>query len=430
MSALIRTRSGASGQVAILFAMMIGLIGLMGVLTMDVGLLLLDRRDAQGDADSISLAGAIELPNFQMAQQDVGAVALQAARDWAEANGVDPTGELTLQLLWNDECYAGQGTPQEAYAGVKATVRRVPSTIFIGLLPGVAAEVVSTSATACSGTPAVQRRFLPWALPQDGACFEDEVVGAETVRVPRLGERCVLAIAQSIGGSNYGQLGFDVSGDDCPETDQSASRYEDAIVGGVDLSCAVGEYAGSNPGTNVGKTRSGLEERLLTDGSCDSAYAGDATQLGADSALIAAAGYTPLESPAVNDGIDDFYEIWRSPTDPANPAWGLEPNDCDGGTAGAQSSARNVTVIVIEQIDPPDPHSGECGSNTCYEVLGFVRMYIEGCSDALGGAFSRSCAGLTGNNFIIYGRLVSSVATSTEVLGFSRMGDVQTFLKQ
>jgi hypothetical protein len=105
-----------------------------------------------------------------------------------------------------------------------------------------------------------------------------------------------------------------------------------------------------------------------------------------------------------------------------DPAEGLLDRTC--------SSVRNITLLMIEAVDPEDDHTEECGANTCYEILGFARMYIEGCSDTLGSDFSRTCSGLSGNSFIIYGRLITSDTTSAENLGFRRVGNVQTFLKE
>ena len=404
----------------------------MGVLAVDVGFLLAARRDAQGDADSIALAGAIELPDFEVADQaDAETAAIAAAREWAARNGVDPDTELTLQVLWNDECYPGEGEPDEAYVGVKATVAREPFTVFLGFVPAIGSILFDSTATACSGTPLALTGFMPWGLPQDGACFEDKTIGSETVRVPILGERCVLSDGASSGGPNYGQLGFDDDGD-CSDGSQSANEYEEAIIEGVEISCALGEYASANTGGSVGKTRSGLESRLTPDGQCDAAYPDLQADLTSDSNTFTTAGFVPLESPTIGDSIDDLFEVWSLPAgyDPNDPASGLQERDCDVVTAGIQSSARNITVLVIEAVDPADPHSSECSANTCYEILGFARMYLEGCSDSLGGDFSRTCDGLSGNDFIIYGRLVSSVAMSVEALGFNRVADVQTFLKE
>jgi hypothetical protein len=423
----------SSGQVAILFGVILMLTTLMGVIAVDIGFLLAARRDAQGDADAIALAGAIELPDFEVADQaDAATAAIAAARAWAQRNGVDPDNELALQVLWNDECYPGQGEPDEAYVGVKATVTREPFTVFLGFLPAVGSTLFDSTATACSGTPLALAGFMPWGLPQDGACFEDKTIGSETVRVPILGERCVLADAQSSGGPNYGQLGFDTSNDDCPDGSQSANDYEEAIIEGVELTCTLGQYASANSGGSVGKTRSGLVGRLTADGQCDVAYTGFQPDLTSDSGTFTTAGFVPLETPTIGDAIDDLFEVWSLPAgyDPTDPASGLQERDCDLVAEGFQSSARNITVLVIDAVDPADPHSSECSANTCYELLGFARMYLEGCSDQLGGDFSRTCDGLAGNDFIIYARLVSSVAMSVEALGFNRVGDVQTFLKE
>jgi hypothetical protein len=422
---------------AILFGVIMLLTTVMGVLAVDVGYLLASRRDAQADADFIALAGAIELPDFDAGDQEFAAnAARDAAKDWALRNGVDPDSELALQVLWNDECYPGEGDALEAYVGVKATVTREPFTVFLGFVPGIGSTLFDSTATACSGTPQAMRRFMPWGLPQDGACFEDGIdpETGETIRVPILGERCVLSDGQGVGGPNYAQLGFDTSSDDCPDGSQGASDYENAIINGVALSCALGEYASSQSGANVGKTRSALEERLTGDGQCDDVYPGDQATLTADSDTFEAAGFTPLESPAVDDFIDDLFEIWKLPANYNPPGWGGGTDPAAGLRERTCSSVRNITLLVIESVDPADPHSSECSSNTCYEILGFARMYIEGCSEHLElleeGDFSRTCSGLTGNDFIIYGRLITSDTVSAEDLGFNRVGNQQTFLKE
>ncbi len=94
----------SSGQIAILFGVILLLTSVMGVLAVDVGYLLTSRRDAQADADFIALAGAIELPDFDAINQVAAAgAATTAARDWALRNGVDPDSELEVQVLWNDD---------------------------------------------------------------------------------------------------------------------------------------------------------------------------------------------------------------------------------------------------------------------------------------------------------------------------------------
>ena len=186
-------RSG--GQMVVAFALMAGVIGFAGVLALDVGLKLSDRRDAQGDADAIALAGALELPRDDLSNADAAALAIVSARLWAVANGVDPDTELTLTVLWNnddsssDECFAGQGPSQDVYVGVRATVTRIAPSIFLRLLKNIGnvddLMQVTTSASACSGRPTEMTGFMPMAVSESGACFQ----GVAPDREPVPGER-------------------------------------------------------------------------------------------------------------------------------------------------------------------------------------------------------------------------------------------------
>ncbi len=55
-----------------IFVMLSGLMAFAGVPSLDVGLWLADRRDAQGDVDAIALAGALELPIPGVTQDSAG----------------------------------------------------------------------------------------------------------------------------------------------------------------------------------------------------------------------------------------------------------------------------------------------------------------------------------------------------------------------
>ena len=59
--------------------MMTGLIG-FSALAIDVGSLVSDKRDLQNAADSMALAGAMDLPNTS--------TAINSARAWGTKNGI------------------------------------------------------------------------------------------------------------------------------------------------------------------------------------------------------------------------------------------------------------------------------------------------------------------------------------------------------
>ena len=225
--------SDSSGQVALLFVVMLLLLGLMGVITVDVGLMLADRRDAQGDADAIAMAGALELPQFDVPQADARVAAVGAAEAWALANGVDPATELTLTVLWNDNCFTLQGSPEPAYVGVKATVEREPMSVFASFVPGLNDVTFSSSAVACSGSPVEMNGFMPFAISQSDACFE----GPPEDRIPIFGERCDMIVDSSSSGL-IGQLGLPLSGD-CPDGNPSAAVFATNLENGAQVFCVM-----------------------------------------------------------------------------------------------------------------------------------------------------------------------------------------------
>jgi hypothetical protein len=74
--------SEESGQFLILFALMLVVVMLFVVLTIDVGMLYVERRNGQNVIDSAALAGAQELPDMDAARAK--------AREYAILNGADP----------------------------------------------------------------------------------------------------------------------------------------------------------------------------------------------------------------------------------------------------------------------------------------------------------------------------------------------------
>jgi hypothetical protein len=79
----IQGKSDESGQFLILFALMILTVMLFVVLTIDVGMLYVERRNGQNTIDAAALAGAQELP-------DNPAEAERIAREYAALNGANP----------------------------------------------------------------------------------------------------------------------------------------------------------------------------------------------------------------------------------------------------------------------------------------------------------------------------------------------------
>ena len=435
------------GQVTIMFAALFVVLTMFGIIVVDFGAWYADRREAQTDADLISLAGAIELPDFDNDADAIGR-ALASALDWAAANDVDVSGamvagntlsaaEVEIEVL--NTCFSDN---DEVHTGVRATVQRETSMFFANLLPGFGPVEVTTTAIACSGMPVVMTGFLPWTVETAGDCFTDELDPLD--RTPILGERCDLVVGGGAGESgDVGQLSFDPDGGACEEGTGSAKVYEEQIINGVQVSCRAategesGDSVSSNTGVNVGKTKSGLEARLATEGDCSANYLGNQTDLSELSASFAPPNVsTPFEkTPIAGDDVDDFFEIWMpgSGWSSDDPAANLVPYDCDPDEDGSQTSPRNITLIIIGDIAVDDGvgcSGGGGNSPHCYEVLGFARMYIEGCSTDSGGFSAKCDQSGGGGSFTIHGRFVESVGNSAFELGLSRLGDVQTFLKE
>ena len=83
--AYVRQAAGSGGQTIILFVLAMSIVFVIGVLVVDFGLWLSERRGAQKDADAAVLAGA------QALLKDMNDTngAFQDAVKWAGYNGVD-----------------------------------------------------------------------------------------------------------------------------------------------------------------------------------------------------------------------------------------------------------------------------------------------------------------------------------------------------
>jgi Flp pilus assembly protein TadG len=412
------------GQMAVALAAVMILFGVAGFLAIDVGFWYADRRDAQSDADFAAMAGALELPDFH---DDAGAstAADLAARQWAAGNDVDPS-TVTVEVV--DNCFSAN---DEVHTGVRVTIARTPQSPFVGLFSSFDPEI-GASAVACSGSPAEMIGFMPWALEVTGDCFQDDPLDPGA-RIPIYGQRCDIVVGgQGSETGNVGQLGFADPGG-CNDGDSDADAYEQAITNGVSRICGVGDSVVSNPGVNVGKTRSGLAARLGAEGLCATtalSYYGEVvantTNFNLHPVLV------DLLHPDLG-GIDDFFEVWGPSLgyDVSKPAERIAPFDCDAGVPNVQTSPRNVVVIMINDLGTDDGSgcTGEANSH-CYAIRGFARMYVEGCSSAQQGFRARCDIGGGGGSFSIHARFVESVGLSSGRLQLSRFGDIQTFLKE
>lgn len=409
---------GASGQVVVLTAFALFAFAAFAAISVDVGLYMVDRRDAQSDVDKAALAGAIELTLSNSSASADEAAAQAAVLNWAGKNGIDLSEPgLTLTSNVIRTCFsADDGVP----TGVEVTLEREPAWFFMSILGPTDDWRVRTTATACAGLPVEMSGMMPFAISRTGSCFKPS--GGDYV--PRYGERCDVVMASNTTGL-VSELGLSTSGA-CDSGNSSANVLEQNIVNGATVSCRIGDTVKANSGHNVGKTYDGIRTRLTSaaQGRCDASYTG--TNFGASNAALNAAVTTPLASPSNGDGMDDFYEIWEW-DGTGHPGVKLTPRDCDPGTPGVQTSPRNVVLIVIQDYTVEDGIH-----NKSYIVRDFARAYIEGCTRS-NGTFYKDCdwGNGAGGTFTIHVRFVEQYGLSTADLGTdATFGDIEVFLKQ
>jgi Flp pilus assembly protein TadG len=380
-------------------------------LSVDVGLFLNDRRDAQATVDAMALAGALELTLNGTDDAAVRVNAEDRAEEWGTANGLDlsdPDLDWDVEVVRN--CYSAN---DGVYTGVRVTITRSPMSALLDYFG--ASWRSGATALACAGRPVEERGYLPFAVSEVGPCFT--LVGGQYK--PKVGERCNLQVSNS--AALNGQLGLDPDGN-CDDGNPSASELQTNIINGVPVDCRVGDSVKAGPGNSVGQVRAGMSARLASGHPCDSNPLVTEAQLDASTATIAAQGYTPLAPANKNNSIDDLFEVWERNVASGNSGDNLIPYDYDSVTAGSQTSPRNVNIIVVHDWSDDDGAGSQF-----YIVRGFVRMYIEGC--ARNGTFYPDCD-MGGGDFEIWGRMVEQFGENNSVLGLSNYGDIGVYLKE
>lgn len=409
------------GQAVVMAGLTLFAFGLFSAISVDAGIYMVDRRDGQNDVDKAALAGALEL-TLTPATAGVDAAAAEAqALEWATKNGIN-TSEPGLSLVIDaiSTCYsADDGVP----TGVQVSLVREPDWFFLNFVDAITPVTdwtVKTAAIACAGRPIDMLGVVPFALSETSDCF----TGPADNRVPRLGEYCDIVIDSNASGLS-GELGIAQAGD-CEDGNGSADVLEENIIEGAHVPCIVGQSVQGNAGHNVGKTKSGMEERIAGEGACDANPDVDGGLFAQGNTAMDGYSSSPLKSPVRGDGHDDFYEIWEYHGDSSNPAADLVTYDCEPGTPGVQTSPRNVALIVVHDFAVPDGAEGP----KSYEIQGFARMYLEGCTDS-GGDFHKDCDWSGGGKFTIHARFVQQIGLTNSSLGHeTTYGDIEVFLKQ
>ncbi len=243
------------GQALILAAL--GMAAFFGFVAMsiDVGMLLHERRSMQNSADAMALAGAAELPLDPV-------LAVSKAQAWATKNGIDAAEieavEVRTRNFPNDSMYV--------------RVRRDFNWIFARVL-GMTTSTVPATATSQSGSVVGATGLTPFgvletAIPSPPLCSYDDLVK------PSPPAQCLATLKYDVFdvGANILDADFDGKGG-------GANELREKIVGGnADPLCSINETAPANcptlepskDGNSVGQIRSGINWRLSnTTSQCD-----------------------------------------------------------------------------------------------------------------------------------------------------------------
>ena len=242
-----RDRTSESGQVLIMFVLLLPVLLGMTALAIDLGSYSANRRDLQNDADAIALAAAQELPNSSAAKA--------AADEWAELNGIDPS-LMTVSITG----ISGGGARK-----VTVSIGREHPFTFAGVL-GISNSEVGARAAAVKTSYGGGGNVVPWAV-------KDSIVDGA-------GDGQLITMkydANNVANGNFNAIRIDGSG---------ADEYEEAVkYGSVSVVCAVttpgcdesetapecdGAECTPKTGNMVGPTRDGVDYRIQnTSEDCD-----------------------------------------------------------------------------------------------------------------------------------------------------------------
>lgn len=224
------------GQALVLFVLALGVLLGFVAMTVDVGLLLKERRSLQNGVDAAALAGAVELP-------DSVVLADSKAREWALNNG--------FSLSAGDQV---QVTVSPDNTSVTVEITREASFIF-GRVLGLDVTDVHASATARVGSPAAIRGLVPFGVLESAINWDGTPTTMKyDASNPTLG--------------NFGPVRIDGPG---------AKIHRDTVMFGSTTSlCGASQSTCTDPttptqtGNMVGPTRDGVGYRMKnTSTACD-----------------------------------------------------------------------------------------------------------------------------------------------------------------
>jgi hypothetical protein len=380
------------GQALIFLIFGMTVVFIIGVIAVDIGLWLSERRGAQKDADTVALAAAWEL--LSPAATEAGAVA--AGEAWLAANDQQGNAELAQPIVVDDSCF-NTGRLDGVTVDINHGTRGLFASIF-----DVAAPLPGAHAKACAGAaeaPGID--LTPFQIDrQAGPCFNAD-------GTPNYTEICGIEFGAQGGRGTPSSRGLvDLSAPEgyCSDSQGGVQNVAEYIEWGAPSNCLVNESDTCSPARvgpwipcvavqpgNPQEVLKGVRARLSREGLCDSD----------------------------GDGIDGFEESVQLVFDSGDPFTSLyEARDCDPSTEGKQASPRLITIIIL-----PKPPTGSVG-NQGYPIDAFAAFHLFGClteavpnptPDQIDAKCAGPGRGAPPGRAIVYGKFVKLIVTGTGI---------------
>jgi hypothetical protein len=371
------------GQALILGVLFMSVTFVIGVLIVDVGIWITERRGAQSDADFASLKGAWELLDPNATAADAEAAAL----DNLAANDEQANASLAQPIVVDDSCF-NQGRLDAVTVDVNHQAGLLFASIF-----DLVAPVPGAHAKACAGAVLTTNPadLVPFEVDNDTApCFKAD-------ETPNFTELCGLEYgAQGAFVGNRQLLDLDVE-PECSAVHGGVQNVDDLIANGAPGTCMINTSGSCDPTRNgpwydcvsvqpgnAKKVKDGVERRIAKEGQCDTN----------------------------SDGIEDFEETVELVFDTGDPFTSIyAPRDCDPFTDGVQKSWRLVMIIVLDKKPTGNSAFGQ-------PIEAFAGFYLAGClTEAIPDPgvddLDRKCSRRSGppGRVVVYGQFVNLITS-------------------
>ena len=356
----------------------LGVFMLLGVFAVDFGIAFADRRTERKNADTMALAGVIDLPEDPIAAE-------ANALEWGTRNGVDVAVDLAFPVTIDNSCWSSDPHDDPAVMdSIAVDISKPMKRFFLGELGIGAGSTVGAHAKACVGSVVEATGLRPWAMSIfQSPCFE-LTAGGDPLDAydyaPRYGEECVIRFDNPSQTSSI-RLGADADDTVCSPPGGGASEYKENIIEGSESACAIGDTVATQPGNDLGPTASGLQTLLAGEGACDLAFTSTPDQV----------------------GIDDFGEVFDPPSAVPGPNVVFTPRNCGlDDDPGTPDSPRFVSLVLIDEWDDPTGFEEQ-------PIRGFAGFFIDRCdklnnAGVVIGAYPK--CDFSGSKFQLVGRFI------------------------